>query len=1156
MLNKSSAISRIWAALANKRPPEVDFVASPLTGEAPLTVNFTNLTTRAPTAFAWDFNNDGTIDSTVKNPTHTYTAPGNYSVTLSASNSVGTDSKTKIDYINVTAPPLLDFDYAVVRFLWDPSGGDDLDTRTCLINTGTPYDLDQIGWCKREEVGPYGTTTPYLKWGGDNTGSSGPEAHLIDFKQMVLDFPNLTEITIQLSAFWYWIRVSGNFQITFTTYLGGTMQQSGYDFINIGGTEVQSLLTNVNTSVNWSDCLIGQCIRHLRYVVATKTAYLENCDNVVEQSALQVYPINLNFNPFVQNVSPSPKTVTVKNAEIHPINIDGITVFNQTATTYPIFNWTGFTNDGNAPSQTNTVTLNAGETKTFTVTWFTSETNTNIYELITVAGYNTVTSERLSALINVGLNSASVNACTLVITPTNLTYTFDQYSTSAPQTITLFNSSEDVFIEVTKIEFIGDSLPIIDYTNSEISGNSNFYMSGLQTRSFILSYTQQTPGIYNNKIRFIASGATRPFPDIDITVTVVAAAPPPSPPSPTQDMILTFNTNLGSNTVELPLAGTVNVQIDWGDGNIEVVTSAQHKLHTYAAEGIYNVSISGTLTKFGFTQAEIDSSLYYVGSNPDTLVSVTSFGNIGLTDLSYAFYACSNLEILPDVLPSTVTTLKGMFRNSNFYKPNNMYKWNTSSVTDMSYMFYNASKFNSVIGTWNTSSVTDMSYMFANAYDFNQPLNDWDVSNVTDMSYMFSAAFKFNQHLDSWDTSSVINMSHMFNNAGEFNLSLSNWNTSLVTNMSHMFYGARKFNQTIESWNVASVTDMSNMFYAAESFNQPLNNWNVGNVTNMSGMFNGAGSFNQPLNNWNVSNVTNMSFMFASTDEFNQPLDNWNVSNVTNMNAMFYQTLSFNQPLNMWNVSSVTNMSTMFGFTEAFNQPLDNWNVSNVTNMSHMFYFAQSFNQPLDNWNVSNVTNMSTMFYQTDSFNQPLDNWDVSNVTDMSYMFGFTEAFNQPLNNWNVSSVTNMSYMFSDTYAFNQPLNNWNVSNVTNMRDMFYFAQSFNQPLDNWNVSNVTNMSTMFYQTDSFNQPLDNWDVSNVTDMSYMFGFTEAFNQPLNNWNVSSVTNMSYMFYYATVFNQNLTGWCVTLIPFLPTGFSTGSALLASNRPIWGTCPP
>ena len=38
--------------------------------------------------------------------------------------------------------------------------------------------------------------------------------------------------------------------------------------------------------------------------------------------------------------------------------------------------------------------------------------------------------------------------------------------------------------------------------------------------------------------------------------------------------------------------------------------------------------------------------------------------------------------------------------------------WNTAAVTDMSYMFHQASKFNCDLGNWDVSAVTDMSAMY------------------------------------------------------------------------------------------------------------------------------------------------------------------------------------------------------------------------------------------------------------------------------------------------------------------------------------------------------------------------------------------------------------------------------------------------------------
>ena len=93
-------------------------------------------------------------------------------------------------------------------------------------------------------------------------------------------------------------------------------------------------------------------------------------------------------------------------------------------------------------------------------------------------------------------------------------------------------------------------------------------------------------------------------------------------------------------------------------------------------------------------------------------------------------------------------------------------KWNTSNVTDMSYMFGN--KFNEDIGNWDTSNVTNMSKMFYCSKNFNQDIGNWDTSNVTDMRSMFYYAINFNQDIGEWDTSNVTNMSNMFRKANKF----------------------------------------------------------------------------------------------------------------------------------------------------------------------------------------------------------------------------------------------------------------------------------------------------------------------------------------------------------------------------------------------------
>ncbi len=80
--------------------PVADFSGSPTSGDAPLTVTFTDLSTNNPSSWSWDFGDGGT--STAQNPSYTYSAAGTYTVALTAGNCAGSNTVTKTDYITVT----------------------------------------------------------------------------------------------------------------------------------------------------------------------------------------------------------------------------------------------------------------------------------------------------------------------------------------------------------------------------------------------------------------------------------------------------------------------------------------------------------------------------------------------------------------------------------------------------------------------------------------------------------------------------------------------------------------------------------------------------------------------------------------------------------------------------------------------------------------------------------------------------------------------------------------------------------------------------------------------------------------------------------------------------------------------------------------------
>jgi autotransporter-associated beta strand protein len=81
-------------------PPVASFSASPTGGLEPLPVVFTDTSDGPPTSWAWDFDNDGTIDSTDRNPTNIYLA-GAYSVRLIVCNGTGCDTNLQVGYITV-----------------------------------------------------------------------------------------------------------------------------------------------------------------------------------------------------------------------------------------------------------------------------------------------------------------------------------------------------------------------------------------------------------------------------------------------------------------------------------------------------------------------------------------------------------------------------------------------------------------------------------------------------------------------------------------------------------------------------------------------------------------------------------------------------------------------------------------------------------------------------------------------------------------------------------------------------------------------------------------------------------------------------------------------------------------------------------------------
>ncbi len=111
-------------------PPKTDFSFAPSSGILPLTVEFTDRTGGDPQSWEWVFGDGST--SAEKNPSHTYTKPGIYTVTLSAVNEYGTGSITRSGVINAGVVP-------DAEFIVEPREGDPpLTVRFRDFSSGSP----------------------------------------------------------------------------------------------------------------------------------------------------------------------------------------------------------------------------------------------------------------------------------------------------------------------------------------------------------------------------------------------------------------------------------------------------------------------------------------------------------------------------------------------------------------------------------------------------------------------------------------------------------------------------------------------------------------------------------------------------------------------------------------------------------------------------------------------------------------------------------------------------------------------------------------------------------------------------------------------------------------------------------------------------------
>ncbi|MCV3430447.1 DUF285 domain-containing protein [Campylobacter lari] len=113
-----------------------------------------------------------------------------------------------------------------------------------------------------------------------------------------------------------------------------------------------------------------------------------------------------------------------------------------------------------------------------------------------------------------------------------------------------------------------------------------------------------------------------------------------------------------------------------------------------------------------------------------------------IDDFSYVFYYSKRLDFL------------------------GIERWDVSNAKDMSYMFFNCTKFNHSLLHWKTSNATRMAHCFENCHAYEHSVANWDVQNVITMAYLFHNCKNFHHELDEWNIQKDCNTQKMFGNRG------------------------------------------------------------------------------------------------------------------------------------------------------------------------------------------------------------------------------------------------------------------------------------------------------------------------------------------------------------------------------------------------------
>lgn len=533
--------------------------------------------------------------------------------------------------------------------------------------------------------------------------------------------------------------------------------------------------------------------------------------------------------------------------------------------------------------------------------------------------------------------------------------------------------------------------------------------------------------------------------------------------------------------------------IDFGKANFVNLTDTESMFENYSRNYVrFYMPKKANNSKLKKMRAMFKN----IQTDSDTTIDLSSFNTEAVTDMSYLigndqtqrykYSRVSSITLGDNFITKNVTNMEGMFRKVYNVRTLNLgANFDTSKVTNMFAMFEGGYYLENLIlgDKFKTDEVTNMSRMFAGCwYVKDIDFSKFNTKNVTDMSYMFNDATAFRNFTNTakFNTEKVTDMSYMFSNTRFTTLDLSAFNTKNVTNMAYMFdRTSNSVNVTYPAvFDTSKVTDMNHMFNESYIKNLPAAGFDTRNVTNMSYMFRRVYYMKDPqVFNLNTRNVTNMENMFELAFE-SQPNQNaifgsdFNTEKVITMANMFKESnINEIDVTNFVGAPEATTMASMFDKTKTTKITFPaTFNTSKVTDMSRMF--AQIYTLPTNlhlklPFDTSSLTTMNQMFYSFPGESIDVSSFNTQNVTDFSMAFYGAKITSLDLSHFNLENVTTISSAFNDCYNLvTLNLTGVKTSNkLTTMSSLFYRNYKLTSvDLSGFDTSSVNSFSNVFYQ--------------------------------------------------------------------------------------------